>query len=435
LVYVSRAAFWLHICFLFDVKLPIRIVSLILSCWLLAGFGVSLHAQSKVLKEAEALADNHQYAEAVRLLELAMVEGDTTEVLMLTLADYYKKTGNLRMATALCKPLVDKDRPRPWHLLEVATMLVDQGRITDAEPYLLRFEELKPEDVRAERLRERARKRTGLSRLYPAARLDTFLHNTSADDGFPFRRDSQIYWSSDRDGSKKTSGWTGRAMVGLYESTFEAEHGLGEPNRVEAKFNKGVINTASPCLSKDGNMLLFTANSEDPNRQGELNMQLFYAMRKGGEWKNAERIPTQQDQSNCLHPTLSANGKWLYYAADAADSKGGLDLYRMAINADGTWGRPDNLGSTVNTEKHDGFPVAAEDGKLYFASKGHIGLGGFDLFVTEELTNGKWSTPLNLGAPVNSEYDETGWFIVDRNFAYLTSNRVGEDDDIYEVRW
>ncbi|MFK8054911.1 MAG: hypothetical protein AB8F78_02225 [Saprospiraceae bacterium] len=416
-------------------KLPIRILSLVLSIWLLAGFGVSLFAQSKALEDAEKLAVDHQYADAVRLLELAMIEGDTSEVLMLTLADYYKKTGNLRMATALCKPLVDKDRPRPWHLLEVATMLVDQGRITDAEPYLLRFEELKPEDVRAARLRERAMKRRGLSRLYPGARLDTFLHNTLADDGFPFRRDSQIYWSSDRTGSKKTSGWTGRAMVGLYETTFEPEHGLGPPTRIDAKFNKGVINTASPCVSPNGEMLLFTANATDENRKGELNMQLFYATRKGDEWKNAERIPTQQNQSNCLHPTFSADGNWLYYAADAADSKGGLDLYRMAVNSDGTWGRPDNLGSTVNTEKHDGFPVAASDGKLYFASKGHIGLGGFDLFVTEELANGKWSEPINLGEPVNSEFDETGWFMINRNFAYLTSNRIGEDDDIYEVRW
>jgi len=417
------------------VKLPIRILSLALSCWFLVGFGVSVLAQSKALEDAEELASDHEYAEAVRLLELAMIEGDTSEVLMLTLAEYYKKTGNLRMATALCKPLVDKDRPRPWHLLEVATMLVDQGRITDAEPYLVRFEELKPEDPRAERLRERARKRRSLNSLYSGARLDTFLHNTLADDGFPFRRDSQIYWSSDRDGSKKTSRWTGRAMVGLYETTLEPEHGYGASIRVDARFNKGVKNTASPCVSVSGDTLLFTANTTNPNRKGELNMQLYYAIRKGDEWKHAERIPSQQDQPNCLHPTLSPDGKWLYYAADAADSKGGLDLYRMEIMPDGTWGRPDNLGSTVNTENHDGFPVAAVDGKLYFASKGHAGFGGFDMFVTELQANGKWSTPINLGEPVNSEFDETGWFMVNRNFAYLTSNRVGEDDDIYEVRW
>lgn len=426
---------WRNICFLFHVKFPIRILALVISIWLLAGFGVSLHAQSKVLKDAEVLANDHQYAEAVRLLELAMIEGDTSEVLMLTLADYYKKTGNLRMATALCKPLVDKDRPRPWHLLEVATMLVDQGRITDAEPYLQRFEELKPEDDRAERLRERARKRRGLNSLYPGARLDTFLHNTLADDGFPFRRDSQLYWSSDREGSKRLSGWTGRAMIGLYEATYEPEHGFGAPKRVEGKFNKGVTNTASPWVSPSGDTLLFTANGEQQNRKGDLNMQLFFATRRGDGWKNAERIPTQQDQANCLHPTLSADGKWLYYAADAANSQGGLDLYRMAVKSDGTWGSPDNLGSTVNTERHDGFPVAAKDGKLYFASKGHIGLGGFDIFVTQELGNGQWSEPINLGEPVNSEFDETSWFLVNRNFAYLTSNRVGEDDDIYEVQW
>ena len=417
------------------------VVSLLATC--LTCFGVSLsHAQtdgaepSKAVKEATKLAERHQYAEAVRVLELAMVEGDTSEVLLMDLAGYYIKTGNLRMATALCKPLVDKDRPRPWHLLEVASMLVDQGRFTEAEPYLQRFEEMKPQDLRAGQLRRRAAQRRTISPLYPSARLDTFLHNTLADDGFPFRDGQTLYWSSDREGAKRTSGWTGRPMVGMYEARDELDGDYGPANRIAAKWNRGVTNTASPWLTENGDTLYFTANAERPNRRGELNMQLFYAVRESaGEWGQCVHIGSQPDQPSCLHPSVSPDGQWLYFAANASDSRGGLDLYRMPRLPDGTWGRPDNLGSTVNSERNDGFPVAAADGKLYFASQGHNGFGGFDLFVVEELPGGKWSTPRNLGEPVNSSADETGWLPVRSSYALLVSNRVGGDDDIYEVRY
>ena len=392
---------------------------------------------TKAVKEAAKLADDRQYAEAVRVLELAMVAGDTSEALLTDLAGYYKRTGNLRMATALCKPLVDKPRPRPWHLLEVATMLVDQGRFTDAEPYIRRFEEMKPRDTRATRLRERARERHAITARFPDARLDTFVHNTLADDGFPHVRGGAVYWSSDRAGSKRSSGWTGRPMVGLYRADLEPEHGYGPARRVDGRFNRGHVNAASPWLDRSGDTLFFTANAREANRAGEFNMQLFYALRRGpGQpWRDPARVPTQPADPSCLHPAVSPDGRWLYYAADASDSRGGLDLYRLARRPDGTWGAPDNLGSAVNTERHDGFPVAARDGRLYFASQGHNGLGGFDLFVTEETRPGVWSPPVNLGAPVNSEADETAWLPVRPGFALLVSDRAGGDDDIYEVRY
>ena len=421
---------------------PLHFKATLLTCALVAGFGESLVAQtaepSKPVREAAELAEGRRYAEAVRLLELAMIEGDTSEALIVDLSGYYKKVGNLRMATALCKPLVDRERPRPWHLLEVATMLVDQGRFTEAEPYLRRFDELKPDDDRAERLRAYARSRHFIAARYPGARLDTFIHNTGADDGFPVERDGTLYWSSDREGSRRTSGWTGRPMVGLYTATRDPEAGtFGPPARLDARFNRGTVNTASPWPSASGDTLYFSANAETANRLGELNMQLYFAIRHDGasEWRAPERVATQFEQPNCLHPSLSPDGRWLYFAADGADSRGGLDLYRVAVQPDGTFGRPQNLGADVNSERHDAFPVVTDDGRLVFASQGHIGLGGFDLFETRERPDGTWTPPVNLGEPINGEADETGWFERGARRAYLVSDRVGGDDDIYEVAW
>lgn len=395
-----------------------------------------VNGQTKAVKDAEKLAEEMQYAEAVRVLELAMIEGDTSEQLLLNLADYYKKTGNLRMATALCKPLVDKDRPRPWHLLEVSEMLIDQGRISDAEPYLRKFEEMKPKDGRAAALRNKAKKRFAIQSAYPAARLDTFLHNTTSDDNFPFLANDILYWSSDRKGGKKTSGWTGRAMFGLYKSPLNKETKYGQQQRISSKFNDGRLNVSSPCFSSDGQTLYYSANVSRPNRRGELNMQLYMAQKnEKGLFEKPIRIKGQPKESSCYHPSISKDGRYLYFASDAPDSKGGIDLYRMEKQADGEWGKAENLGSNVNTKKHDGFPIAADNGLLYFASKGHVGLGGFDIFVTKEIEPGVWQTPSNLGKPINSDFDDTSWIIIRSNFGYLVSNRSGGDDDIYEVKF
>ena len=430
--------------------------ALVLGCgW---GFGGSpLAAQwtgesTGAVDEAAKFATRLEYAEAVRILELALIEGDTSEQLRIDLSRYYRKVGDLRKATALAKPLVDKPRPRPWHLLEVSGMLVDQGRFTEAEKYLRRFEELKPEDTRAERLRERGRRHTRIRPLYAHARLDTFLHNTPADDNFPsLRRDASgrpdaFMWSSDRPYRKSESGWTGRAMVGLYGVPLGGDPAAepAPPQRIPGRFNRGTVNVASSWTTATGDTLFYTANAPELNKHHELNMQLYFVTRRRGdesgdidlgEWRAATRVPTQPADPSCLHPTVSADGRYIYYAADALLSRGGLDLYRIAIGRDGTWGQPEHLGPTVNTDRHDAFPVAADDGALYFASQGHANLGGFDIFVTRERPDGSWTEPRNLGEPINGEHDETGWLPVRLGSAYLVSDRVGGDDDIYLVEW
>ena len=419
---------------------PLHIALVVLACF----FGVSLPAsaqtpeRTKAVRQAGKLADDRQYVEAIRVLELAMLEGDTSEALVVDLSGYYKKTGDLRMATSLCLPLVNKERPRPWHLLEVSRMLVDQGRLREAEPYLRRFEELKPLDRRAAALREYALSRKRITGRYPHARLDTFVHNTPADDGFPTMAGDVVYWSSDRQSEKsKRSGWTGRAMVSLYRAEVDTEDGgFGEADRVDARFNRGLDNTACPALSPDGQRLYFSSNAKTPNRLGDLNMQLYYAERKdNGGWGAPERVAGQFEEANCMHPAIGPDGDYLYFAADASESRGGLDVYRVAILPGGGFGRPENLGPEVNTERHDAFPSVGPDGELYFASQGHVSLGGFDVFAVRPAGRGKWTAAENLGEPVNSEGDETGWVPVREGRAWLVSDREGGDDDVYEVRY
>ena len=96
------------------------------------------------------------------------------------------------------------------------------------------------------------------------------------------------------------------------------------------------------------------------------------------------------------------------------------------------WGRPERLDETINTPGHEGFPWFAPDGRLFFASKGHPGYGGYDLFVTQQDSTGKWTPPLNLGRPLNSPLDDITIFLdVSGQSGYFSSTREGEDDDLY----
>ena len=134
-----------------------------------------------------------------------------------------------------------------------------------------------------------------------------------------------------------------------------------------------------------------------------------------------------------MHPAVSPNGKLLFFVSDKAGGLGGTDIY-VSRKQKNRWSRPENLGAKINTSGHEGFPFMHQNGKLYFCSKGHLGLGGFDVFVSQLDENGEWMEPTNLGSPINSPSDDISIFISQNEERGLfTSSREGGDDDIFLV--
>ena len=141
------------------------------------------------------------------------------------------------------------------------------------------------------------------------------------------------------------------------------------------------------------------------------------------------------------HPSLTKDGKTLYFASDKPGGYGGVDLYVSNREIGGTWGTPVNLGPKINTSGDDMFPYIADDGTLYFASNGHTGLGGLDVYSTTSIKTGNklttWTEPENLGYPINTNSDDFGYIInKDNKNGYFVSNRAGGkgDDDIYSFQ-
>jgi outer membrane protein OmpA-like peptidoglycan-associated protein len=265
------------------------------------------------------------------------------------------------------------------------------------------------------------------------------------------------------------------------------------PVRVNVQAMGSGINTAfselSPLISRDGNTLIFTSNrsSDEYQIKSRTNMEdVFVSSRQGASWSAPQKISTRinvklneaatglspdgrtlylyyEDGGGDIytstregdewstpvplnrfinHPqyresaaTVSADGKRLFFSSNRPGGKGGFDIYVCELGANGQWGRPANLGSTVNTRRDEESPYIDPNGKtLYFSSDGHASLGDKDIFKTT-LDNGKWSAPENLGYPLNTSAYEGFFSISGDHTAYFTSGRASRETstDIYQA--
>lgn len=167
-------------------------------------------------------------------------------------------------------------------------------------------------------------------------------------------------------------------------------------------------------------------------KDGIVKLKIYTSERVSDKWMNVEELSFNDDESNTCHPAISVDGDILYFASDRPGSLGGMDIWMSKKSGD-MWGEPINLGPEINTEADEVFPFAHADGSLFFASSGHAGFGGLDVFFSNRNGEG-WNKPTNLKAPFNSENDDFGYIIDrDKKNGYFSSNRPGGfgEDDIY----
>ena len=213
------------------------------------------------------------------------------------------------------------------------------------------------------------------------------------------------------------------------------------PKNINTSNNEG-----APTLSADGRNLVFVACADQTgsyygeNRSGKGSCDLFYAKKIGNTWYGPINLPGYVNSGNWeSQPSLSADGKTLYFIKGIKGSKNNnSDIYVSHIQKDGAWGIPQRLPDHINTPNTEESVHIHPDGRtLYFASKGHPGMGGSDLYVTRKQPNGQWSTPENLGFPINTKFDENSLMVsAEGEIAYFASNREGGygDLDIYSFK-
>lgn len=195
------------------------------------------------------------------------------------------------------------------------------------------------------------------------------------------------------------------------------------------------VNEGRGWVSKKGDMIFFTRCPEEKNKQNKCG--LYMAKKQGSTWGEAQRLPFNNDTVQFGHPSLSADGKTLFFTSKMNGGYGGADIWSCSFDAKGnTWGQPVNAGPSVNTEGDEMYPTISDDNKkLYFSSNYHPGMGGMDIFVAEAGADGKFTKPVeNLKYPLNSSADDFGIvYEGKKQKGYFTSNREGGkgSDDIW----
>ncbi|MDR0815701.1 MAG: PKD domain-containing protein [Bacteroidales bacterium] len=210
---------------------------------------------------------------------------------------------------------------------------------------------------------------------------------------------------------------------------------LYEVERKDEKWNhphilqKELISSAHQgpgSLSADGNTLYLTVNDKHTNG-------IFITRKEGGIWGNVRPFEYNNATYKTAHPSISKDGKYLFFASDMPGGFGGFDIYCCEWTGS-KWGKPNNLGEAVNTEANELYPFIQSENILFFASAGHNSAGGLDIFSVIR-HNGKWTTRHHEDEPFNSANDDFAYTSPDGGSSgYFSSNRNGKTIDVFSFK-
>lgn len=358
-------------------------------------------------------------------------------------AESYRLSNRIQFATPFYLIAKEKGYEDKNINLNLAYAAKANGKYADAKKYLKEFIDSKPSRelvVKAEIELDNLPAVEEYNKKPSPVKIQGLVGNTNQAEFGPIKMGDDLILTS----SKKPLIYknNGLPFLGLYKAHLKKpgeieKLELFSPNLLDANANEG-----TPAFSKEGNLMVFARGNSGKSKDPSPDVDLYISTKRDGSWSTPERLAISDSIGWDGSPAFSRDGKTLYFSSNRRGGKGGLDLYRAPMDNSGRFGRPINLGSTINTRGNEIFPYVSEDGKLYFSSDGHPSLGGLDIFVASR--SGDEIQIEHLGIPVNSVGDDFGLFLSDVTQGYFSSNRVGGkgDDDIYyfestgsEDRW
>lgn len=402
--------------------------------------GVYGYAQSGKVKKANKKFEELAYVDARNLYLDATEKGDTPSEVLKKLGDSYYFTADYREASQWYGQLVESgaDVPAEYYF-RYAQSLKSGGNYIEADQMMEAFNKASAEDIRAEMFekeRDYLKEIAAQSGRYSIQRVNI---NTKLQDFSPSFYGEQLVFSSNRENStgQLEHVWNEQPFLDLYI----VKNPMSE-SPVMTKLNED-INTkyheSSSVFTEDGNVMYFTRNNYTNKKfresgDGTNKLKLYRSKKENGVWGKPTELPFNSDEYSVAHPALSPDGRTLYFASDMPGTKGLSDIWKVSVSASGGFGTPENLGEMINTEGRETFPFVSAKNKLFFATDGHVGLGGLDVFVSQMDEQGTPGDAYNAGKPVNGPADDFGLILnEDTGKGYFSSSRgTGEgNDDIY----
>lgn len=415
-------------------------ISLFITALALSGF--SLTAQNKATKKADKYFAKYEFVEAVAAYNKLVEKGKADAYVYGRLAEAnYNIFNTVEAERWYAKALESSNDAEMAY--KYAQMLKANGKYEASNAQMKKFASMRPGDNRAIAFNanpDYLPKILDKGKKFNVQNLD--INSATSDFGGTLQ-DGKLYITSARNDSRRNYGWNEQPFLDIYEytvagdGTYQGEALLDSD--INTKYHEGVVS-----FTGDGKTMYFTRESffENIYEQDSLSktkfsvIHLYKATKSGDEWKNVEALPINSPNYSMKNPSVSKDGKTLYFASNKPGGYGNFDIYKATIDKNGTVGEPVNLGQKVNTEAQEMFPYIGTDNTLYFSSTGHLGLGGLDVFHTKEI-DGKMAPIRNIGVPVNSSADDFAFSINDENGeGFVSSNRAGGkgNDDIYGVK-
>ena len=399
-------------------------------------------AQKAKIAAADKKYNSYAYIDAIQTYERLAEKGYQSVEMFEKLGNAYYFNSDFEKAVQSYEKLYQlQSELAPEYFYRYAQSLKATGKEKEAATILAKFENKSSDDSRSKRLKNNTDYLEDIKANVGIYTIENAGINSKYSDYGSAIVDNKLIFTSARDtggvGQRKHA-WTGEHFTNLYAAGVNGELIPSNPVRYDANVNSK-FHEATPVFTKDGNTMYFTRNNYLDGKKGKdankvTLLKIYKATLVNNRWTNVTELPFNSNNFSTAHPALSPDEQTLYFASDRPGTIGQSDLYKVAINSNGTYGEPINLGVEINTEGRETFPFVTKDNQLYFASDGHPGLGGLDVFTTKINNDGSFGEVENDGAEVNSPKDDFGYYRDSEiNKGFFSSNRDGGlgSDDIY----
>lgn len=400
---------------------------------------IGTFGQGAKLIKADKKYDKYSYIDAIEIYEKVAEKGYKSVDLFEKLGNAYYFNGELDKASKWYGELFALNQEvDPEYYFRYAQALKAEGNYQKSNQYMELFAQ-KTDDSRAKLFKENKDYLNNIEANSGKYTMDkTDVNSEFYDYGPSFFGKQIVFTSSRSEGNlySKIHDWTNQNFTDLFITTLDNNGKLGSVENFSKEVNTK-FNESSPVFTKDGKTMYFTRNNYNDGKKRKsddkvIMEKIYKAEFVNGEWTNIKELPFSNDNYKTAHPALSPDEKTLYFASDMPGSFGNSDLYKVSIESNGKFGTPENLGPIINTEGRETFPFIDADNNLFFASDGHPGLGGLDIFESK-FNSSSFEKPVNVGKPLNSSTDDFGYVTNKDGLGFFTSNREGGIgfDDIY----
>jgi peptidoglycan-associated lipoprotein len=397
-------------------------------------------AQKRKAERAYASFEAGEYFDAIDQFKGAYSKARKTDKAGRTelgymIAECYRLTNDPKNAETWYRMAIKSAFSKPEAEYRLAESLRKNGKYQQAIEELKKYKQISPSDSRADqdiRACELALEWQRNPEPYKIEELKD-LNSRESDFSAVYGRDDfgVIYFTSSRDDAagNKTNGATGQSFTDIFESRLDKKSKWSTPVPVESLNSEFEDGTA--CFSSDYTEIYFTRC--EAGKREKKGCVIMYSKKAGDSWSKPQDLKILPDSMVAAHPALSADGHTLYFVSDMPGGNGLKDIYvTTKVGDNSSWSTPRNLGPDINTSGNELFPFVRDDGNLYFASDGRIGMGGLDIFKAVPQPDGSWVVT-NMKSPINSPADDFGISFENGNErGIFSSTRKGKgDDDLY----